>query len=194
MKLNPLTDEIYSLRSEDAIADEKMINLMLFTAQTAIEVSSGGLLIRAPKGAKGFSPKSGYYGSKKAFPGYSPSETTYFSGVYNVKNGRITYQPSGSTRLSNGQVPHNLVGRNTGHRTVLTNSKGSFKDNVAFTLHYRSSKELIVGFKSSSVTRQFNRQNGLGRSVFPNEEIKSKMISSLRRAFPNMKITPKIEN
>lgn len=116
-----------------------------------------------------------------------------FSGVFNVKDKKLTYCPSGDTVLKNGEIPNNRVVRNSGHMTVLQNTKGQggFKDNIAVTIFKKGNRQIKVEFKSSSVTRQFNRQNKLSRSQLPPPEFKDSAIEAIKKEFPEYEITYK---
>jgi len=179
--------EIVDLKTDKDIQNNQMIELLMFASEAVLIVSSGGLM----NSNSSKKPNQFQYTPRvnNPFPGFSPGKKTFFSGVYNTKNQSIAFQPSGDTRLSNGTVPKNLVDRSTGHRTVLQNVRGSFADNAAFTMNYRSSNHIHVTFKSGSVNSQYNRANGMGRSSMLNEKTQKEIVQRLRRAFPGSTIT-----
>jgi len=115
-----------------------------------------------------------------------------FSGVFNVRDKKLAYCPSGDTVLKNGKTPNNRVVRNTGHSTVMQDAnQGGFKDNIAVTIFNKGNRKITVEFKSSSVTKQFNRQNKLSRSKLPPQEFKDSAIEAIKKEFSGYEVTYK---
>jgi len=120
-----------------------------------------------------------------------PSDSV-FSGIFNVRDKKLAYLPSGDTVFRNGRIPDNRVVRNTGHITVLQRAnQGGFRDNIAVTIFNTGNQKIKVEFKSSSVTSQFNRKNGLGRAKFPPLEFKDSAIEAIKKEFPEYEVTYK---
>lgn len=131
---------------------------------------------------------------KEPFGGaYTPGETTVFSGIIDVRSGQLKYRPSDKTVLSDGTVPQGLVRRNGGHEDVMMSInrriRGRFKDYLAFTLHYEAKGTIRISFRSRSITKRFNRANGLGRKSEPTAHYKDYIINAIKKEFPGVNIT-----
>ncbi len=89
-------------------------------------------------------------------PNPTRSNQTIFSGVFDPKTNTFLTKPSGSTKLSNGDIPEDLVQPRGGHREIQnilseTNPNIDTSQTVGFTIYYREQGRLDVAFFSRGI-------------------------------------------
>jgi hypothetical protein len=128
-------------------------------------------------------------------PNPTRSNQTIFSGVFDPKTNTFLTKPSGSTKLSNGSIPEDLVEPRGGHREILklfseTNPNVDIHQAVGFTVYYREKGKLEVAFFS----RGINAINFRGLAGYAPESLQKSAIKTLIESTGlEVKIVPRLD-
>jgi hypothetical protein len=116
-------------------------------------------------------------------PNPTRSNQTIFSGVFDPKTNTFLTKPSGSTKLSNGGIPEDLVQPRGGHREIQslfseTNPNIDTSQTVGFTIYYREKGRLDVAFFS----RGINSNNFKELKGYAPEHLQEAAVKSLNQS------------